>query len=766
MRKLYYTIRTLIRGRVNNIAKIISLTLGLLVSILLFARVVFEVSFNKNYYEADKLYYIMCEYTVNHEKRGEHLHLYAPVPRTIREFFPEQIQSATVFGQTKAPFFHNNVRTEPDIVIADSLYFQTMGIPVLKGNVRELGNPDVVFLSESFARQVFGGDDPVGKSIMWRKNHQVIVRGVYADIPENSSIKHEAVISLATTERHDLIYTGWNGGDAFRGVVRLRDNKDLDFINTHMQAAIEPHLPFNNETGFGADYRLKSMNEVYLSNPAVKRIIWIMSVLGFSVLLIAAFNYVLISVSSLSRRAKGVGVYKCNGATTGDIFSMFLWETAIIICISLLLVFFLIINFQGFIEDIIEVSLSGLFTWATLWTQGLVVLVLFIIAGIIPGKIFSSIPVTQVFRKYSKNQVGWKRILLSVQFGGVTFIFGLLLVIASQYREIMNYDLGYNPDGVVTSFSGIDKSDVGKNTILNLPMVESVGLSMDHISYGLSGESIYDETGNFLFTTRINACDPDYVSLMEFEIIQGRNMEVPGQALVNEEFIRQRKITGNPIGQRASGQPKSMVIIAGVVKDFVSGSLYSPPLPILLEYDPEWMGRMSVRLKAPYEENLRALNKSMQEIFPTKDIVFTSLREKIDQTYLSVRRFRDAVIIAFISIILISLTGLIGYVNDEVFRKSKEIAIRKVNGAGSSDILRLLSREVMYIALPSTLLGAVCSYFIGIKWLEQFRGAHINPGIYTYIIIVLVTLLFIIGCVVSKSWRIANEDPVKSVKSE
>ena len=260
MSKLYYTIRTFIRGRVNNIAKIVSLTLGLFVSILLFARVVFELSFNKSYDDADKLYYIMCNYTINHEKRETHLHLYAPVTRTIREFFPEQIKSATVFRETKAPFFLNNVRVEPNIVIADSLYFQTMGIRVLRGNARELGNPDVVFLAESFARQMFGGDDPLGKTMMWKKNHQVIVRGIYADIPENSSIKHDVVVSFITIDRYELMYTGWGGGDAFRRVVRLRDNSSLDYVNTHMQAAIAPHFLFDEKRVFGAEYHINSMN--------------------------------------------------------------------------------------------------------------------------------------------------------------------------------------------------------------------------------------------------------------------------------------------------------------------------------------------------------------------------------------------------------------------------------------------------------------------------------------------------------------------------
>lgn len=150
--------------------------------------------------------------------------------------------------------------------------------------------------------------------------------------------------------------------------------------------------------------------------------ILMMSVLGIAILLIAAFDYVLIAVSSLARRAKSIGVHKCCGATDNSIFRMFLTETALVLFISVLLTMLLIFQFREFVEEIAGIRLSSLFTWQTLWVPLTVLLVVFILAGAIPASIFASIPVTQVFRRYAERKTSWKRPLLFIQFAGMTFI--------------------------------------------------------------------------------------------------------------------------------------------------------------------------------------------------------------------------------------------------------------------------------------------------------------------------------------------------------
>jgi len=141
------------------------------------------------------------------------------------------------------------------------------------------------------------------------------------------------------------------------------------------------------------------------------------------------------------------------------------------------------------------------------------------------------------------------------------------------------------------------------------------------------------------------------------------------------------------------------------------------------------------------------------------------LEQALADSYNSVRVFRNSTIVATFVILFITLMGLIGYTNDETQRRSKEIAIRKVNGAEASGILELLAKDVLVTALPAVLLGTLASWYVGELWMSQF-ATTMGSTIPYYIMTALVTLLMIVGVVLVKTWKIANENPVISIKSE
>ena len=141
------------------------------------------------------------------------------------------------------------------------------------------------------------------------------------------------------------------------------------------------------------------------------------------------------------------------------------------------------------------------------------------------------------------------------------------------------------------------------------------------------------------------------------------------------------------------------------------------------------------------------------------------LKTIIESQYEGTRHFRDGVFVASIAILLITLMGLLGYITDEMHRRSKEIAIRKVNGATAPNILRLLSKDVLITAFPAILLGVIASRVVGESWLRQFAD-KIPLTVFIFISTALLVLAIIWGCVILKSWNIANENPVRSIKNE
>ena len=447
------------------------------------------------------------------------------------------------------------------------------------------------------------------------------------------------------------------------------------------------------------------------------------------------------------------------------IFGMFLAETGILVLISVLLSVLLIINSREIIEDLLSVRLSSLFVWDTLWVPLLTIVMLFVLAGCIPARLFSRIPVTQVFRRYTDGKKSWKRSLLFVQFIGVSFVLGLLLVTLLQYSHLMNRDMGIKTQGLTEAESWVFGETVEhiKNELRRQPMVEDVTAATHSVLGQYWTRGLMSNEGKRIATLNFNICHYNYPEVMGMEILQGSTLKRKGDLLVNEELVRLMKWTDGGVGKNLNDVKGTIV---GVFRDVRNESFYSAQSPIVLIGNEEQnFHAFNVRLKEPYDENLKRLNEFMGKTFPNVSLNFVSVDRMVKDGYKDVYRFRNSVWITSGFILLIVVMGLIGYVNDETQRRSKEIAIRKVNGAEASQILRLLAGDILYVSVLAVVLGTVISYFTGRAWLDQFaEQIDLNPLLFAGI--AFVTLLLIVACVVLKAWHIANENPVKSIKNE
>lgn len=769
MKQLYYVIQTLIHGRGSYIIKIISLGLGLTMSILLFSRVVFEQSFDTCFKDNKRLLQLWNVWTVNGEDMKPSERIVGAVAGGVLEAMPDIVECAASTGQwmVSAPLYNGNVRFNESKVAADSLFFRTMGIEVLSGNpLNDLVQKDVVYLSKRLADKMFGGESPVGKVISYNKEIDLMVKGVYATLPDNCTMRPEAVISLPTVWSRGWGNYSWNGGDSWREYIRLKKDVDLDELNKRIDMVVQQHAPRNEK--FGITVTAKPIRDTYRDYEEVKRMRNIMLILGIAILFITALNYVLISISSLSRRAKSIGVHKCSGAGAGTVFSMFLWETAIVVLLALLLMAFLLFNFREFVEDTASAKLEALFAMDRIWVPLGVTLLLFLLGGVLPGHIFSRIPVTQVFRRYTEGKKGWKTPLLFIQFAGVAFIGGLMCVVMLQYHYVINKDTGYNPErvaiGVNNAYTAESRSAV-RHFYEGLPYVEALASSESYPSNGYSGEMIPDEAGVDLFSGRYDYATENYVSFMGMTVLQGRVPRQSGEVAVNEEFVRLMHWGKDILGKNIRTE-EGRVQVVGMIKDFNIEGFYEAPKPFVLHHHPYELGNLVyVRLKEPFGENLQKLIREASEAFPDQTIDFFGLEQKMVESYNPVRVFRNATLLATITILFITLMGLIGYINDELQRRSKEIAIRKVNGAEASSILEMMTCNVLWVSLPAVVIGTWGAWYVGGLWMEQF-AVTIDFVIPYYIGVGVLVLGIIIGCVLSRTWKIANENPVKSIKSE
>ena len=771
MRQIYYSIRTLLRERSSNIIRIISLSLGLTIGILLFSQIAFELNYEQCYPESERLAIVRGQITnlTSGETMGDDGSNYDytvcdPVAATLAQDMPEEIESASCVlsgGQYKM-YYENKLIQDTHYIYADTCFFQTFGIPVLKGNPKDMIMPGSVFVSESFARKIFGDEEPVGKILSADKQNDFTIRGVYKDVPENTMLTHDFVVSI----HRDGGYqggAGWNGNDVFYAFLRLHHASDIDKVNSKIQRVIEKYTSSQIDD-WKEDYSIIPLVKYHLESSEVHKRLFIYGFLGFAIFFVAIMNYMLISIANLSRRAKSVGVHKCNGASSANIFGMFMAETGLLVILSVLVSFLLIINTRGIIEDLLSVRLSSLFTWGTLWIPLLTIVILFLLAGGMPGRLFSRIPVTQVFRRYTDGKTGWKRSLLFIQFSGVSFVLGLLLVTLLQYNHLMNRDMGINIPGLVQAETWLPKETVIHVTdeLRRQPMVEGVGGAMNSVLGQYWTRGLMSNDGKRIATLNFNNCSYNYPEVMGMKIIEGTTLKKQNDLLVNEELVRLMKWTDGAVGKKLNDVSGTIV---GVFRDVRNYSFYANQAPIVLIGDENANHAFDVRLKEPYNENLKRLNEYAESTFPNVALRFISMDSMIESMYKDVYRFRNSVWITSCFILLIVIMGLIGYVNDETQRRSKEIAIRKVNGAEASHVLRLLIRDILYVAASSILIGIVTAYFVGKAWLEQFaEQIDMNPLL--FVGTAFLVLLLIVVCVVLRAWNIANENPVNSIKAE
>lgn len=758
MRQFYYSIKTLTNEWKTNIIKIISLTLGIFVGVLLFACVAFQLNYYNFCHEPEQLY-------VTHMNNSSNV--YGPLSAAIQENFPAEVEEATILRDMGVNVFYNgDIRLTEAMIYADEHLFSTLGLKILVGSVKELNRPDALFISRSLAEKIKEDsalEEIRGKVLSIDRETPMTIQGVFEDMGENTDIDFDVIAPMNKLWNDNR--AGWGYDVSYISIIRFRNpGKDVKTVETRLTDMLKKYMPDSTAKGKTYTFSFLPLQDFHTQNPTVRIMILIMSVLGISILLIAAFDYVLIAVSSLARRAKSIGVHKCCGATDNGIFWMFLTETAIILFFSVLLTVLLMFQFREFVEEVAGVHLSSLFAWQTLWVPLVVLLVMYVLAGAIPAGVFASVPVTQVFRCYAERKTSWKRPLLFIQFAGMIFILGFLAVVFSQYRMAMNKDLGYNPERVVMCWHKIgDKQQNAKSFFANLPMVEDYGAGTQAIWKGWSGDSFKVEEGHTIIG-RIESIGSDFIPMMGIQIVRGKNITSGEEVLVNEEFVRQARWTDDPIGKQLFIWGRRVTVV-GVMKDFSVQSIYYPQSPVLLKGSNSTPSFHYLRLKEPFDDSLQRLNDLMSEAFPTNDVVFYSLTKKLDSQYADVTRFRNAVLLASISIFLIALMGLLGYVEDEIRFCRKEIAIRKVNGADTFDILRLFSANILWTAIPATFWGTVLAWLVGAKWLQQFSEI-IQLNVWLFAGVAMFALSVILLCVILKSWCVANENPVNSIKAE
>ena len=776
----------------DNLIKILSLGIGLAIGIVLIAKVCFELSYDSFYKDVDRIYLIDTHYEQQGEKQD-----FAQTSGAVAPGFKAEVPG--VEEATRYTFHYrgnryldeeNNVVTG-SLVLADSCFFKVFDRPILAGNpVKVLAKPRYAMVSESFAKKLGGVSECIGKSIANEDDprNKFIIDGVYEDFPENGNFHFDIIGSLELLPAYTT--DNWNGNDRYFGFVKLQKGVDYQSLGEAIRKMQEAHQPLDEyeKNGVKLWYYLEPFNKLHTSQSYVHSMVVLLTVTAALLIIISLLNYILIVISSLVRRAKEVGVRKCYGADSFDIHWLLAREAFMHLILSLVLAAAIIFAAKGLIINLLDVPFETLLISRSIWVISLVLVFVLIVSVFVPAQLFMRIPVSVAFRNYTENSRRWKIGLLGVQVFINVFIVVMLIVVALQYQRLNNHNPGYDYKNLyyMSFYNGNKGTEkVVAETLMQFSEVKGVEASNALPIRGFSGDNVYlpgDDRELFNVADGYEVT-PGYFDLLGIEFIEGYKPADISEMVVSESFVKRMKefadwsdgavgkvvnVTGHEDAERVMEQKG--FTISGVYRDIQIGNLvYLDARPSVLFYgdfeDDSYMPFLIFKTNGKLDEaSMQKITSAVSEVLNGKEVHIISWADKMRSAYDDSLKMRNTVLIGSVFALMIAIIGLIGFVRDESNRRSKEMAIRKINGATAADVLKIFAWDVLKLSLVLSVAACIFTYFVAHKWLEQF-AERIGLSPLYFLVGALFVILIVTIVVVLSSNRVARMNPVKSLKN-
>ncbi|MBZ4036385.1 ABC transporter permease [Flavobacterium sp. 17A] len=695
------------------------------------------------------------------------------------------------------------------IMVSDENFFDFFPFDILKGAKKNiLKEKNSVAISDEQAKLLFKDEDPIGKSITYNSNNY-IVKSVY-HITKPSSIEPNYVFSGVKREGDKNSWGNFNYGllikikkDANPAVV-LKKMHNVNFVNRTVKDAkesgqtVEQYVKENGEITVILD-QLKtsrlhgtksSGNSNFPEGVGNLKLLYIMGGLSILILVLSLVNYINLATASAIKRAKEVGVRKIVGASRKQIIAQFIFETAIIVTLAILFALAIVELSLPYYNTFLNKNLTmngGEFYLQLILIFGLVI----ILAGIFPAIYISNFETLKVLKgNFSRSKSGiWIRnSMLIFQFGIAAFFIIGALIVNSQVDYMMNKDLGFSGDQVISipfnkpdRFKRTEQYLVAKEEIKKIPGVLDVSAFAG--SFGGSTNSSSGFKHNDIFVQPRNVeMDFGFLNMMKIKIVKGRDLspefssDTINSMLMNETLVKTLNLK-NPIntivtsgwGNEKEGNLKFKIV--GVVKDFNITGLQDkvPPMVFINLKTLKWNNFNNVLVKVSPNNLTETLEKLKsfweKNVNPDYPFDYQFVDKGFAKTYAEQVKQKNLFFILNLVVIVIAVFGLFALASFSMERRLKEIAIRKTLGAETDILLKELSKQYIMFCFMGFAIGIIPAYILLQKWLEDF-AYRINISVvpFTVALISLVILTLII--VLTKAYQVTKIDVLKYLKYE
>lgn len=784
--------RILLKNKIFSAINIGGLAMGMTVAILIGLWIQDELSFNKNHENYDRIVQVLRrdsfegEIFINSSLPGK-------VGILLEETYP------TLFDKVVMTFF----RMRPQLLTVgkqsfdeDGYYFQPEGPEMLSlkmksgtlDGIRDLNN---IMLSESLANKFFNKENPVGKTVVLNTSKELIVSGVYEDLPVNSTFGNAGFflsMDRIYNEENPHVWDNYNikvYAELNHG-IEITEASELikDLMTPHRDPADGPVELILNPM---KDWHLNSNfeNGVRVTSNRMQFVI-LYGIIGGFVLLLACINFMNLNTARHQNRAKEVGIRKAVGSLRSQLINQFFVESILYafasFAISLVAVAIILPWFNGISDKDLIMPIES---WR-FWVVG-IVFTLFsaLIAGSYPAIFLSSFGPVNALKGTLKQgiaSVRFRQILVVFQF---TISIALIIGTITVYNQILHAKtrpVGYNQEGLITvrgrSAEFFDKYQVLRNELkrsdvvvemaeANYPLMNTLGNNNGFV-LAETGERI-GLTFNTIFVTH------EYGKTTQWELLDGRDFSRDIADESNSIIISQSAIDhmglDDPIGKEIqSRRPfnghKNFKIV-GVVNDMIKGSPFGPPKPLMMFAWEESLPYLFIRLKpgVNYIEAIPKVQEAFERVLPNHPFNFEFVDDAYEQKFRSEEKIGSLATFFSVLAILISCLGLFGLSAFVVEQRTKEIGIRKVLGASVTNLWKLLSKDFSVLVIVSCLVAIpIASYFLN-NWLEGYEY-RIELSWWMYAVAGLACLAITIATVSFHSLKVSLSNPVDSLRSE
>ena len=809
MFKNYYkvAIRNLIRNKLYTSICIFGLSISLAVTLIVVGHVNYELSFENFHKNKDQIFRVNGKYTSGDEYSYSAM-VMTPLGQEINSQIPE-VENTAIFrmlGELNLKIGEESFKNVEDIdwagfkhngntIAANSDFLKVFSFPIIVGNPDNvLDEPFSIIISKRIVDEYFFGENPVGQEIRINDELNCKVKGIMKNVPENTQIHCDFIVSYSTLKKSNEINNDWQNLEGDYVYLLLKKDANPKLIEQKIYNIFKDHVPIEEEKKY--EFELQKLKDIYFDvygsgrrgdlSPAgeISMIIEI-GMIALFILLLAIFNFINLSTARYTDRLKEIGVRKVFGAYINNLIKRFLTETMFLTFISMLLSLMFYEIFLRLIRANLPREMFANFTHTPLMVISIIgmILVVGFLAGFYPAVYLSKFKPFTIFQKRFEGKSSksiLRKILVVFQFTIAVGFICCTVIIFKQFSLITNMNLGFEKENMmIIDFDkekGADACLLFKNEMQNNSFV--IDASTQNSPPGRQSYNFYGFYPNAelkdedMFVTKTYFVDENFLPTFGLKLKEGREFssdisgDVNHSVIINESAIKELGIS-NLIGYKFYNRSGKIYEVIGVVENFHGTTLdwgYESISVIIIR--PEKCTTLTLKLNPKnLNESISKIKETWEQIFPDKNFIYSFLDEEIANNYNEMKvQWQIFGIISLFTIILACL-GIFGLVSYTSQQRTKEIGIRKVFGASVPKIMIMFSKEFVILISISNLIAWLLAYIGMSKFLNEFPFKT-NIGFSTFLITGSFVFFIAILTTGFRSYRAASGNPVDALKYE